>query len=435
MGRGIVRLLYLCSDFGIAPNGTKGASIHLRAITRALADAGHEMLLLSPKAEAIPDHPMKPLLADGRSPAESTAKTLKRWLGNRGFSDAVARELRPLLYNTSAPEKALEAMEGRHPDAIIERLSLFGHTGVDLADTLHVPLILEVNAPLTEEAGSFRSLQIGALAAEIEDRVLARADAIVAVSVPLAERLAARGVETTKIHVVPNGVDLRLFADVQPRRSCREGLGLGDEFVVGFAGSLKPWHGVDVLVDAVAELQRSDPSVRLVVVGDGPEQAALRERADRAGMNGSAIFTGAVPHSTVPGLLGAMDVAVAPFKSMEGFYFSPIKLFEYMAAGTCVVASDLGQIRDVVDDGVNGLLCKSDDPGALARVLTQVRESTALRDKLATRALSDVRERYTWSRAAELTLNAVDAAVAGRAKGSPGIGGPVAADRSREVPA
>lgn len=301
------------------------------------------------------------------------------------------------------------------PAAIVERLSLLGHIGLDLADAWKVPLIVEVNALLTEESRRFRKLQLGRLADVIERRVLERADAILAVSAPLAERIAGLDICPDKIHVVPNGVDLRVFENAPSRAASRAKLGLGDEFVVGFCGSLKSWHGVEVLLAAFAQFLNTDPSARLLIVGSGPAEEALRATVEAAHMNASVIFTGAVPHSEVAANLRAMDVAVAPFKAMDRFYFSPIKLFEYMAADTCVVASRLGQIQDVITDGVNGLLCRPNDEPDLCAALIKARQSDTLRTRLASAALQSVRDHYTWQRAAETTSRVIESAVKRRA--------------------
>lgn len=412
-----MRLLYVCSDFGIAPCGTKGASIHLRAITRALCDLGHDVRLLSPKKapgeeaqDGHADHPVRALLPGGCPPAEKTPRLLKHWLRDRGFSDSVARELRPLIYNAWVHEPALKALADHPPHAIVERLSLFGHVGIDLADALGVPLIVEVNAPLAEEARTFRSLQLTELADEIELRVLRRADAITAVSAPLADRLAEH-VDREKLHVVPNGVDLPLFDGAAPRDACRKKLGWRDEFVVGFTGSLKEWHGVDLLMSAFAKLREDDASARLLIVGTGPVESRLREQAAKLKLDGAVVFTGAVEHARIPELLGAMDVAVAPFRRVDNFYFSPIKLFEYMASGTCVVASRLGQISEVIQHESNGLLCAPDDEHALYQVLEQARRSPDLRRRLGAQAQQAVRTRYTWANAAQATSTIIQSTI------------------------
>lgn len=414
-----MRLLYVCSDFGIPPAGTKGPSIHLRSITGALCAKGHECVLLSPKDGPGGDHPLTRLLEAGCPPAEREAKGLKRWLRSHGYSEALGRELRPLLYNPWVYKRALEALRAKRVDCIIERLSLFGHSGVDLAEALDLPLVLEVNALLTEESRAFRSLQLGPLAEQMEDRALSRADAVIVVSEPLAERVAQRGVDREKIHVVSNGVNVELFDAAPSRRACRDELGLADQFTVGFVGTLKVWHGVNVLLDAFTRLHKADASTRLLIVGTGPMEEKLRQAARLDGIEDAVTFAGAVEHARVPYYVRAMDVAVAPYLSFDGFYFSPLKLFEYMAANTCLVASRLGQIERIVHDGVDGILCKPDDADDLCSQIRELKQDSDLRDSLAQRARQEVLDHHTWNHAAGKTLRVIDDVLAARAASRP----------------
>ena len=411
-----MRLLYVCSDWGIAPDGTKGAAVHLRAITRALAELGHEVSLLHPKGKPDESHPVRALLSESCDIAKDAARLLRDWLAERSLPQGIGREVRPLIYNAWVTPRAFAALRSHPPSAIIERLSLFGCVGLDLAGMLDIPLVLEVNAPLTREASTFRALQLQSLAAEIETRVLRGAQRIAVVSHQLGDRLISEGVDAQKIDVVPNGVDPSEFDAaargdaLPPRDVIRAGLGLSDAFVVGFAGSLKPWHGVDVLLQAFAALTDRDPAAHLLLVGSGPAAAELRAAVAEMALEHRVTFTGAVPHDEVPKFLRAMDVAVAPFLPLEDFYFSPIKLFEYMASGTCVIASRLGQIAEVIEDNVDGLLCRPGDVQDLAEQLDRARRSPALRAELGLRARTKVLDRYTWRHTAEALVDCVRAA-------------------------
>ncbi len=409
-----MRLLYVCSDFGIKPDGVKGASIHLRSITRALSESGHDVRLLSPHGGPESTHPATPLLTPGCRPVEEMARMLKDWMTQQGYGDSVAKELRPLVYNAYIRDRACDAAATFKPHVVIERLALFGHVGLELAGCLGVPLVVEVNAILSEEAARYRTLELQRLAEEMEKRVLTAAHAVVAVSARLAEQLIALGVEQSRVHVVPNGVDLASFDAAPSRETCRAALGLNGEFVVGFAGSLKAWHGVDDLLSAFNELNRRDPNTRLLIVGAGPMESELKNAAAGMGVRDAVIFTGAVPHDRVPYYLRAMDVAVAPFKRQDNFYFSPIKLFEYMASGACVVASRLGQISELIEDEGCGLLCRPDDPSDLLDKLQRARKSIELRERLAARALQVVRRNYTWNHAAEKLSGILRGLVASR---------------------
>lgn len=341
-------------------------------------------------------------------------KLLKHWLIEHDLSDAAARELRPLLYNAWAVTPTLTALREQPPEAIIERLSLFGHVGLDLARALQIPYFIEMNAPLAEEAENYRSLQMGSLARQIEHRVLSAADGIAVVSQPLADRLVESGVDEHRVHVLPNGADFSSFERVPPRATSRERYGLGNGFVVGFVGSLKPWHGVEVLLRAVEQLSRDDAGVRLLIVGDGPAAGALRDMAERLGVADRTVFTGAISHDAIPMALATMDVAVAPFIDIPGFYFSPIKLFEYMAAGCCVVASRLGQIAEVIADGENGLLCESDDPKSLYEALARAHADSGFRRRLGEAARATIESRFTWRHTAQKLTTIIESSLLGR---------------------
>lgn len=399
-----MRILYVCSDFGIAPDGVKGASIHLRSITKALRDLGHQVELLCARDGGESRADLASALASARSTAESAGQTLHRWLVDRELNPAPAGELRTMLYHAYAFRGCLNALRSSPPDLIIERHSLMGHLGLDFARELNIPLLLEVNAPITREASTYRTVHHASLAAEIEARVLGEADGVIAVSGQLKAELTANGVEPSKIEVVANGFDTAAFSDIPPMEACRARHGLNGGRIIGFAGSLKRWHGCDVLLQAFEKIAVHDPSVQLLIVGTGPAERELRETAEQLGLRDRVHFTGGVDHAEIPTLLGAMDVAVAPFRSVEKFYFSPIKLFEYMAANRCVVASRLGQIAEVVHDGVTGLLCEPDDPEDLAEKLKTALRSSGLRAQLGDTARAIARDRFTWSRAARATI-------------------------------
>lgn len=402
-----MKLLYVCSDFGITPTGTKGASIHLRAITRALSDLGHRVDLLSPHPGPGGDHPAYSLLATDLAGPPAASGDLRRWLKGHGLPHSVAGEMRSLLYNDWAVPRALGVLEQDPPDAIVERLSLMSHVGLDLSRDLKCPLLVEVNALLSREAKQFRQLEMVSLAERIEHRVLQRADAVMVVSKQLGASLADFGVAPSKIHVIPNGAEIEAFDPEDDGHLIRDALQLGEAFVVGFVGSLKIWHGVDVLISGFKMLHDRDAGAKLLIVGTGPTEQSLREQADEMGLGESVVFTGAVDHADIPKHLSAMDVTTAPFRTVDAFYFSPIKLFEYMAAGRCVVASQLGQIEDVIADGENGVLCRPDDAESLADALITLWSDPDLRRRMASMARDCAERDYTWRMAATTTSDLI----------------------------
>src|SRR2546430_5907400 len=169
-------------------------------------------------------------------------------------------------------------------------------------------------------------------------------------------------------------------------------------------GSMKPWHGLDVLVEAFARLHERAPDARLLLVGDGPARAAVCAELSARGLTGVVHCTGAVAPHEVPGLVTSADVAVAPYPDASRFYFSPLKVYEYMAAGRAVVASRVGQLETVIQHDVNGLLCAPGDSAALAAALARLQREPELGARLGRAARANVLRGHTWEAVATRVL-------------------------------
>ena len=223
-------------------------------------------------------------------------------------------------------------------------------------------------------------------------RVFGAASALVTLSRAIAAYLHRYPAAEGRVHVIPDGVNPDRFPpDLEP--SCP---GPPGTFTLGFVGSLKPWHGLPILVQAFDMLHRRHPNSRLLIVGDGPERVGLEADLAARGVAESVHLTGAVPPGQVPGLLASMDVAVAPYPNLPDFYFSPLKVFEYMAAGLAVVASRIGQLAELIQDGANGVLCPAGDPGALAEAVDRLCRDPGMRARLGQAARATVLRDHTW---------------------------------------
>ena len=233
------------------------------------------------------------------------------------------------------------------------------------------PGILELNAPLTDEQARYRVLIQAETARCLLAASMRVARLVAAVSDPVAAWARALAGADINVAVVPNGVDPRRFTLPAPART-------SDGFVVGFVGTLKPWHGLPTLIEAFAIGAGAIPSARLLIVGDGPERSRIEQDITRHGLADRAVITGAVAHDAVPGLLAQMDVAVAPYPPLDDFYFSPLKLTEYMAAGLPVVASAVGQVPSLITDEHTGLLFEPGDVRALAAALARLQDDKPL---------------------------------------------------------
>lgn len=258
--------------------------------------------------------------------------------------------------------------------------------------------ILELNAPLVEEQAQYRTLVQERTARTLLAASLRTAGLVVAVSEQVASSARALAGDVINVHVVPNGVDARRFAPGRVDRRGRDG------FVVGFVGTLKPWHGLSTLVDAFATLvTASVPDARLLIVGDGPDRQCIVERMASLSLSDRLTITGAVAHDDVPALLQTMDVAVAPYPALENFYFSPLKITEYMAAGLPVVASAIGQVSAIVRHDHTGLLVPPGESTSLASALERLHSDPLLRRRLGEEARSFASAHCTWAQ----TLNRI----------------------------
>ncbi|MDX6225566.1 MAG: hypothetical protein QOE64_1942, partial [Frankiales bacterium] len=289
--------------------------------------------------------------------------------------------------------QAATARGRRRPSAFIyQRYSANNLAGV-IASRLHgVPLVLEANASEVAWRTEWSSLTHPRLARATERLVLGRSDVIAAVSANAARGLIEAGADPSRTHVVPNGVNVDRF-----RAPARVQLPFDSgSFVVGFAGLFYPWHGVRFLSEGFVELHRRRPNSRLLLVGDGEERTLAQSILEIGGASDAARVTGVVPAAEVPGYLAATDVLVCPHARNDGFIGSPIKLFEYMAAGRAIVATNVGQIGEVLEHRRTALVVAPDDPAALADALTELHDDKALRERLGEAARREAELQHSW---------------------------------------
>lgn len=402
-----MRILYVCPDDGIPVLGAKGGAAHVRQMVDALARAGHRVVLAAPVGVKSPGDVPAAVQAEflqitpGAASLEAAAG-LKAFVARAQAEGPAARDLRRILYDTELASALLARFSDEPPDLIYCRAALFSTAALALARATARPLLVELNAPLAAEQAMYRRSGLSDLAVEAERALLTGADAVLAVSSVLSEHVVRLGVARERVHVLPNAIDPERFRPAAPDTSLRRRLGLGPGPVLGFVGGLKRWHGVEALPDLLARLTPHQPDLQLLVVGDGPMREALVHRLDVLGLAGRTVLAGAVAHEAIPDHIRLLDVALAPYPCLEhDFYFSPLKLFEYMGCGTAVVAPRSGQIAEVVEDGRNGLLYPPGDFDALAAACERVLRDQNLRRRLGHAAADRVHAHYTWRLNAE----------------------------------
>lgn len=201
-----------------------------------------------------------------------------------------------------------------------------------------------------------------------------------------------------KLVVLPNAVDVERFKpDPELGAQTRASLSLTTHPLLVFVGSFYQWHDVVALLKAFALVSKIHSEARLLLVGDGAERERMMRLSIDLGLEGAAQFTGFVTHAEVVRYVNAADIAVVPVPSMkQEMWLSPMKLFEYMASGKAIVASAMGQVKDVIRDGENGLLVPAGDEAALAGALERLIVDVALRVRLGRQAREDAVKDHSW---------------------------------------
>lgn len=355
------RVLAIVTERWINWGKEEGVAVMVPEFLRALERAGMTTHLIH--RDYRPSHP----------PAGKRSGLLA-WVG----------ELAELAWDLTEPLRNLVFVIGcwlRNPtrfELIWEYYAFYGFSGCILSWITGRPLIFNVDSPLIEEYEKLQGVHLGLVRRSMGRWILkcnlARAARVHVPSTVLARWLIQDyGISPDKICVIPNGVLLDKIKAPQDRQVLRRRHGLGDEPVVLFVGSLQPWHGCDVLVQAFAKVYQRCPSARLLIVGDGKVRQSLEAQVKTLGLNGSVRFAGYVPHTQVPEFLAIADVAVLPYPELPvPFYFSPIKLFEYMGAGRAIVASRSGQIAEILRDGETGRLVSPGSVDELAQALIEL---------------------------------------------------------------
>lgn len=403
-----MRILQLVADPGIPLDGAKGASVHVAAIRGALVREGHEVVVAAAGAKSD--------AADGSVIAIPAA-------GDDGFE------------RFRAASRWIDAQHARFAslgpfDVVLERLALFPGAGIRLANALRARHVFEVNAPLAEEMERHRGLADAATARALEDEALVRSDGLVVVSrALLARAIRLRGSDASVLHL-PNGVELERFAAHPDRAAARAALGIAARACVfAFAGTLKPWHGVDSLLAAFERVRAVRADAHLLVIGDGPEGPALRARAAAGPYATSITWTGKVAPRFVPTLLAAADVGCAPYPELQDFYFSPLKVGEYAAAGLPVLRSPGADMDDLLPAAVGSVVVRAEDTAAFAAAMVELVDDPRRRAHLGELARAHAELELGWGARARTLgrfLGHVLAAAAGR--------GPVTSSRSTASP-
>lgn len=277
--------------------------------------------------------------------------------------------------------------------------------GLALRDRFGIPLVYEVRSfhehtwgPVRSDALELRQTQ---LRIAQENRCMAQADHVVTIADAMRDNLIDRGVPPEHVTVIPNAIDAEKFrgVDLDRGRLIRERLGLGDGPVIGYVSNMSRREGHDILIRAFARVATRSPDARLVLVGNGPERAALEELAAQSGIGDRTVFTGEVDHAEIIDYYLLYDVFVVPRRAdYASDYVTPLKPFEAMALGRPIVLSDRPVTAEIIGDGERGLTFPAEDDAALAARIQQLLADPGQAATLARAGQQWVFESRTWGR-------------------------------------
>jgi len=365
--------------------GSDVEKVHILGMVDALNRLGHEVMVVSPPGVQL-------------KRASATSAKHSRWF--RRFTCYVPEILfegLEMLYNLTAYPRIKRAALEQNADVIYERYALFCFAGVAMARCLKIPIILEINDATF--LNRVRKLKLNRLARYLERWIFRQADALIAVSHNLKAMLAQHGVKEDKIWVIPNAVDIHQFCFKSDSRPVRKQYHIPDDkIVVGFIGSMVPWHGIDMLLDSLGDMFASNLSIHLLLVGD---DRRINLASHPARLKEHVTFTGRIPHDAIPQYIAAMDIAVLPNSNNYG---SPMKLFEYMAAGKPVVAPQLGPIEEIITHKVDGYLFEQFNREQMVKFILMLAADKKLRQKIGINAKIKVFGEHTWEKNAQRTL-------------------------------
>ena len=379
---------------------------------------------------------MKILMMDPMKPLDTDGSMIHRWELARNLAN-VGGDVYTISYTDITPERVhMHSLPKKSKIRyIIQLLKLVMKHRFDIIYTRNVPrgvigtlirrvrkskLILEVNGISLDEwrlmgersitagkgSGSIQMKFLGYL----ENFVIGRADAVIAVTQGIKDHLIDRGVAENKIWVVENGANTELFKPIKDNnilKKLKNRLDINDgESVVTFVGNLAPWQGVEHLLHAVPLIVGENPKTKFLIVGDGVMRKKWECLTEKLNMRQNVIFVGAVIYDDVPEYINISDVCVAPFirARNENIGLSPLKIYEYLACGKPVAASNIRGVGNLLESSSSGIPVTPDAPDELARAISKLLKDKQLRERMGENGRKLVVSNYSWEHTAKNTI-------------------------------
>jgi PEP-CTERM/exosortase A-associated glycosyltransferase len=299
--------------------------------------------------------------------------------------------------------RLLEVIAKEKPDVIhAHSPALNGMAAVLAGKAAGIPVVYEIRAFWEDAAVDHGTCREGdlryRLTRALETYVIKRADAVTTICEGLRGDIVQRGISAAKITVIPNAVNIDQFGLISEKNAqLLAELGLTGKKVLGFLGSFYAYEGLDLLVAALPRLLAEDPDYRLLLVGGGPQEDALKAQIKALQLEHAVVMPGRVPHHQVNAYYSLVDLLVYPRKGMRlTELVTPLKPLEAMAQGKLVLASDVGGHLELITNNVTGWLFRKDDISDLCLQIRQIFANSALHSAIKTQGRNYVSQVRNW---------------------------------------
>jgi glycosyltransferase involved in cell wall biosynthesis len=388
-----VKILHIYETISGKPEGFTGCQIHNSYIQKALRDLGNEVIIPS----ELKINPQKELTTK-----RDLFRKMKKIIPERLM--VIPRDLYDIYYDRVVYNRILKDIVNKSkPDIIFERFTIFHQAGCRLSIEKNIPYLLEIHSPVDERGKYFSSNNFVWYTRKVLRYVSLKANAIIVVSCVMKDYLVSMGIPKKKITVIPNAVDKEIVNKISEKEVnlIKNRYHLEDSFVVGFIGSMAPYHGIDFLINAAKDIISKNNRIKFLMVGAFYNEKAKNAMLDmvcKHNLKDYFIFTGNVSHDRIPSFIEAMDACTIP---SSNYYGSPIKLFEYGSLGKTVIASRFVPIEEIIEDEKDGLLFEPGNINDFTRKLLDVSDRKEYRENMGKKLQKKILSNHTWQHNAQ----------------------------------
>lgn len=392
-----MKVLYISSRI----NAPDGSSVHGRAFVRNVRRLGHDIQTFPPVTSIK-------YVQDRTGPDERS-----RWrkLRDAGVASIVKSRIRRLgrgasdlvdLYDGAVETvryflAARKIIQRFQPDVLVYRTTLFNFAPQLLRRMYQLPCVAEVNSiKYLEISVASRSGWAARVTRWAEQYAIRHSDRVFVVSQSIKD-FVDQFYPSDRCSVIPNGVETEDFNPERfDREALKEAFGLEGRIVLGYVGSYKTWHGLPVSVELIQKLHATDARYALLLIGNGENYATIKAMVKERGLEDVVYQIDYVPHDEVPRHTAVFDYAVMTYPDFEGFYFSPLKMYEYMSMGTPIVSTDTGQIGSIIRSGETGELVYPPSATQFFEAIQALQQSPERYQRISQASRAEVLQSHSW---------------------------------------